>query len=82
MWLPGSQVVEGAVGGVLFVDEAYAIVADERDHFGKEALDTLVKLTEDHRDDLVVILVRLQQMGYIPGVTCPTRALHACSSCT
>jgi len=50
------QVVEGALGGLLFVDEAYAIVADERDHFGKEALDTLIKLTEDYRDDLVVVM--------------------------
>ena len=50
------QVVESALGGVLIVDEAYAIVSDERDQFGKEALDTLIKLTEDHRDDLVVIL--------------------------
>ena len=48
--------VESALGGVLIVDEAYAIVSDERDQFGKEALDTLIKLTEDHRDDLVVIL--------------------------
>ena len=51
-----KQVVESALGGILFVDEAYALVADDRDHFGKEALDTLMKLTEDHRDDLVVIL--------------------------
>jgi len=54
--LKTRQVVEAALGGVLFIDEAYAIVADERDHFGKEALDTLIKLSEDHRDDLVVIL--------------------------
>ena len=39
---------------MLFVDEAYALVADGRDQFGKEALDTLIKLSEDHRDDLVV----------------------------
>ena len=51
-----KQVVEGALGGILFVDEAYALVADDRDSFGKEALDTLMKLAEDHRDDLVVIL--------------------------
>ena len=50
------QLVETALGGILFVDEAYALVSDDRDTFGKEALDTLMKGTEDHRDDLVVIL--------------------------
>ena len=73
------------MGGVLFVDEAYALVKDDKDHFGREAgsrddvshtdlvslnhygvtvtdhfgreaLDTLMKLVEDRRDDLVVIL--------------------------
>ena len=49
------KVVEGALGGLLLVDEAYALArGDERD-FGQEAIDTLVKLIEDHRDDLVVI---------------------------
>jgi len=49
------KVVEGSLGGVLLVDEAYALArGDERD-FGQEAIDTLVKLVEDHRDDLVVI---------------------------
>jgi len=51
-----KQLVDSALGGILFVDEAYALVSDDRDTFGKEALDTLVKLTEDYRDDLVVIL--------------------------
>jgi len=51
-----KQLVESALGGILFVDEAYALVSDDRDSFGKEALDTLMKLAEDHRDDLVVIL--------------------------
>merc|ERR1719238_2599605 len=51
-----KQLVETALGGILFVDEAYALVSDDRDTFGKEALDTLMKCTEDHRDDLVVIL--------------------------
>ncbi|WP_224245537.1 AAA family ATPase [Hyalangium gracile] len=48
--------IEAALGGVLFVDEAYALVADAQDSFGREALDTLVKAMEDHRDDLLVIL--------------------------
>lgn len=55
--LKTKAVVEGALGGVLFIDEAYALVsADGRDSFGNEALDTLIKMTEDHRGNLVVIL--------------------------
>ena len=42
--------------GMLFVDEAYALVKDVKDSFGREALDTLIKLVEDHRDQLVVVL--------------------------
>eukprot|EP00658_Telonema_sp_P-2_P029368 TRINITY_DN2234_c0_g1_i7.p1 TRINITY_DN2234_c0_g1~~TRINITY_DN2234_c0_g1_i7.p1 ORF type:complete len:525 (+),score=126.46 TRINITY_DN2234_c0_g1_i7:1219-2793(+) len=54
--LKTKSVVESALGGVLFVDEAYALVSNDKDSFGKEALDTLIKMVEDHRDNLVVIL--------------------------
>lgn len=50
------EVVKSALGGVLFIDEAYSLVKDEKDSFGKEALDALIKLMEDKRDELVVIV--------------------------
>ncbi|WP_020617281.1 ATPase, T2SS/T4P/T4SS family [Paenibacillus daejeonensis] len=52
--LKTKEVIERALGGVLFVDEAYALA--EGDQFGKEAIDTLVKAMDDYRDRLVVIL--------------------------
>ncbi|MDF8264472.1 AAA family ATPase [Luteipulveratus flavus] len=52
-----AEVVASAVGGVLFIDEAYSLTAGEHtDQYGREAVDTLVKEMEDHRDDLVVIV--------------------------
>lgn len=50
------EVVEKALGGVLFIDEAYSLITGDNDTFGKEAVDTLVKAMEDHRKDFVVIL--------------------------
>ena len=51
-----SKVIEKAMGGVLFIDEAYALNGRSENDFGQEAIDTILKAMEDHRDDLVVIV--------------------------
>ncbi len=51
-----NSVIQSALGGVLFIDEAYSLYRGEQDSFGLEAIDTLVKGMEDHREELVVIL--------------------------
>ncbi|MCI5773679.1 MAG: AAA family ATPase [Erysipelotrichaceae bacterium] len=50
------KVVESALGGVLFIDEAYSLYRGKDDSYGLECIDTLVKAIEDHRDELIVIL--------------------------
>ena len=54
--LKTQKVIEKAMGGVLFVDEAYALNGKSENDFGQEAIDTILKAMEDHRDDLVVIV--------------------------
>ena len=48
-----AKVIQSALGGVLFIDEAYSLTGDE---YASSVTDTLVKAAEDHRDDLVIIL--------------------------
>ena len=51
-----SEVIGKALGGVLFIDEAYTLSSDAENDFGQEAINTLLKAMEDHREDLVVIV--------------------------
>ena len=51
-----QQVIRSAIGGVLFIDEAYSLFRGTDDSFGLEAIDTIVKGMEDNRRDLIVIL--------------------------
>jgi hypothetical protein len=51
-----KAVLESALGGTVLIDEAYALARGGEDDFGREAIDTLVKFMEDHRDDLAVVV--------------------------
>jgi hypothetical protein len=67
------QVLEGARGGVLFIDEAYALAQEGNTEFAQEAIDTILAYMENHRDDLVIIFAgytdRMQQfLAMNPGL--------------
>ena len=51
-----QEIIQKALGGVLFIDEAYSLAGERNGDFGQEAIDTLLKAMEDNRSDLVVIV--------------------------
>ena len=50
-----NEKIKEALGGILFIDEAYSLYLDNNDTFGKEAIATLIKAMEDHKDNLIII---------------------------
>ncbi|NCB51193.1 MAG: AAA family ATPase [Clostridia bacterium] len=54
--LKTQEVIKSAIGGVLFVDEAYSLASGGENDFGRETVETLLKAMEDHRNELVVIV--------------------------
>lgn len=58
-----QEVIKSALGGVLFIDEAYALAVENIENdFGKEAIETILKAMEDNRDDFVVIVAGYDEL--------------------
>ena len=54
--LKTKEVIDSALGGILFIDEAYSLASGGENDFGREAIETILKAMEDHREDFVVIV--------------------------
>ncbi len=68
-----AKLVDSAIGGVLFIDEAYSLTEGGENDFGSEAIDNLLKKMEDNRDDLIVIVAGYPELmsdfiGSNPGL--------------
>ena len=57
-----QKVIQEAIGGILFIDEAYALANDKEDSYGKEAIETILKAMEDHRDEQIVIVAGYDEL--------------------
>ena len=68
-----NKIIDTALDGVLFIDEAYSLISNSENDYGKEAIATLLKRMEDNRDRLVVILAgysnEMQQFIIQIGIT-------------